>query len=202
MAANNGSWQDVSPSTDSMAFSSMHHPPAYYSADPTFHQHQDQPSSCPGSDPHWQQHTPLASTPHSTHFGGFSCEPPIKPEESYPTNIEAVPAHDLPTPAAPDLRRNSVTAKSPQSDHGWLSSSSDHPPEQKPIKRESVAFFVDNPPRLRPDGVRKKNARFEIPEDRKVDTIDKFISQADPNDEILIKELKQQKRLLRNRQAA
>lgn len=79
-------------------------------------------------------------------------------------------------------------------------SSSDH--TEKTIKRDHLSFFIDNPPRLRPDGVRKKNARFEIPEERKVDTIDNIIKQADPTDEALIKELKQQKRLLRNRQAA
>ncbi len=63
-------------------------------------------------------------------------------------------------------------------------------------------LFDHNPPCQRRDGVRKKNARFEIPEDRKVETIDKIIMEADPTDDKLIKELKAQKRLLRNRQAA
>ena len=83
-------------------------------------------------------------------------------------------------------------------------SSSDHTEKasQQPFKSDQVPFFVDNPPRLRPDGVRKKNARFEIPEERRVDTIDSFIKAADPKNEPLLKELKQQKRLLRNRQAA
>ncbi len=57
--------------------------------------------------------------------------------------------------------------------------------------------------RLRGDGIRKKNARFEIPPERNLTTIDQMIQEAtsDGNEEIL-KELKQQKRLLRNRQAA
>lgn len=53
---------------------------------------------------------------------------------------------------------------------------------------------------LRRDGVRKKNARFDIPAERNLRTIDTLISQT--ADEMEIKELKQQKRLLRNRQAA
>ena len=53
---------------------------------------------------------------------------------------------------------------------------------------------------LRCDGIRKKNARFEIPAERNLQTIDKLISTT--TDEHQIKELKQQKRLLRNRQAA
>lgn len=64
----------------------------------------------------------------------------------------------------------------------------------------------NSPPRpltpgfARRDGVRKKNARFEIPEGRNLQNIDRLISQATDEDDI--KELKQQKRLLRNRQAA
>lgn len=52
----------------------------------------------------------------------------------------------------------------------------------------------------RGDGIRKKNARFDIPPDRNLSNIDQLINQS--RDEQEIKELKQQKRLLRNRQAA
>lgn len=52
----------------------------------------------------------------------------------------------------------------------------------------------------RGDGIRKKNARFEIPAERNLTNIDQLIAQS--TDEQEIKELKQQKRLLRNRQAA
>lgn len=55
-------------------------------------------------------------------------------------------------------------------------------------------------PLLRRDGIRKKNARFDIPAERNLLNIDQLIAQS--NDEQEIKELKQQKRLLRNRQAA
>ncbi|GME64582.1 hypothetical protein AOQ84DRAFT_305905 [Neofusicoccum parvum] len=53
--------------------------------------------------------------------------------------------------------------------------------------------------RKRPD-VRKKNTRFEIPPERSLLNIDQLIAQSTNEEEI--KELKQQKRLLRNRQAA
>ncbi|ROT36867.1 bZIP transcription factor [Sodiomyces alkalinus F11] len=52
----------------------------------------------------------------------------------------------------------------------------------------------------RGDGIRKKNARFDIPAERNLNNIDQLIAQS--TDEQEIKELKQQKRLLRNRQAA
>jgi hypothetical protein len=55
-------------------------------------------------------------------------------------------------------------------------------------------------PLLRRDGIRKKNARFDIPPERTLNTIDDLIAKS--SDDQLIKELKQQKRLLRNRQAA
>lgn len=52
----------------------------------------------------------------------------------------------------------------------------------------------------RGDGIRKKNARFDIPAERNLNNIDQLIAQSSDDQEI--KELKQQKRLLRNRQAA
>lgn len=55
-------------------------------------------------------------------------------------------------------------------------------------------------PLMRRDGIRKKNARFDIPAERNLMNIDHLIQQS--TDEGEIKELKQQKRLLRNRQAA
>ncbi|RDW84427.1 hypothetical protein BP6252_02017 [Coleophoma cylindrospora] len=87
-----------------------------------------------------------------------------------------------------------------------------------PQKEWSVSEAMDHrsiPKRMRPhsptlrshpdmsrrgDGIRKKNARFDIPAERNLLNIDQLIAQS--NDEQEIKELKQQKRLLRNRQAA
>ncbi|KAF2869256.1 hypothetical protein BDV95DRAFT_498011 [Massariosphaeria phaeospora] len=61
-----------------------------------------------------------------------------------------------------------------------------------------------SPPRSfsprRDGGIRKKNARFDIPAERNLFNIDQLIANCQNEDEM--KELKQQKRLLRNRQAA
>lgn len=52
----------------------------------------------------------------------------------------------------------------------------------------------------RRDGIRKKNGRIDIPQERNIHTIDELIDKT--TDEGVLKELKQQKRLLRNREAA
>ncbi|KAK4889232.1 hypothetical protein LTR28_002802, partial [Elasticomyces elasticus] len=52
----------------------------------------------------------------------------------------------------------------------------------------------------RRDGIRKKNARFEIPDNRNLETIERLIAQT--TDEEELRQLKQHKRLLRNREAA
>ena len=52
----------------------------------------------------------------------------------------------------------------------------------------------------RRDGIRKKNGRIEIPEERSIERIEELI-EVETNEDIL-RELKQQKRLLRNREAA
>lgn len=75
---------------------------------------------------------------------------------------------------------------------GWMSSLKD-------VKHNSPTIRSHNDLR-RGDGIRKKNARFDIPAERTLNNIDTLIAQS--NDETEIKELKQQKRLLRNRQAA
>ena len=53
---------------------------------------------------------------------------------------------------------------------------------------------------MRPDGIRKKNTRIEIPQERSLDTIERLIEISQDDDEV--KELKAQRRLLRNRDAA
>lgn len=88
---------------------------------------------------------------------------------------------------------------SPQSSQGWMPAPMDladapsHP-------NKSPSYRNDSPLSMRRDGIRKKNARFEIPAERTLSNIDHLISQSTNEEEI--KELKQQKRLLRNRQAA
>jgi hypothetical protein len=95
------------------------------------------------------------------------------------TNLESMPA-------------------SPQKD--WiLSENMEHRGMPKRM-RPSSPGLRSHSPLMRRDGIRKKNARFDIPAERNLMNIDHLIQQS--TDEQEIKELKQQKRLLRNRQAA
>jgi hypothetical protein len=91
----------------------------------------------------------------------------------------------------------------PPSGKDWMSVSSAEGIDFRSISaqpRPHSPSFLGSTSLLRRDGIRKKNARFEIPAERNLRTIDQLITQT--NDEQEIKELKQQKRLLRNRQAA
>lgn len=89
-------------------------------------------------------------------------------------------------------------AMSPQSSQGWMPAPMDLADAAAAAK--SSAYRNGSPLTLRRDGIRKKNARFEIPAERTLSNIDQLISQSTNEEEV--KELKQQKRLLRNRQAA
>lgn len=95
----------------------------------------------------------------------------------------------------------SAISMSPQSSQGgWASATSTDSVEQHFTLQSPVYRPVSPQLVLRPDGIRKKNARFEIPKERNLQTIDALImASTDDNEK---KELKQQKRLLRNRQAA
>ncbi|KAL4925488.1 putative bZIP transcription factor [Aspergillus undulatus] len=91
-----------------------------------------------------------------------------------------------------------AVAMSPQSSQGWMPASTDMPDPGRP--KNSPTYRNSSPLSVRRDGIRKKNARFEIPAERTLSNIDALINQSTNDEEI--KELKQQKRLLRNRQAA
>ena len=126
----------------------------------------------------------------------------VKPEE--PFNHEAAqPSHQNlyggpPRHSAPDYRHDAASAASPQ----WSTSSSDAVEKIPRSGHVQSPTFNHNAPHLRRDGVRKKNARFDIPDGHNVHTIDLLIAAADPTNEEKIRTLKQEKRLLRNRQAA
>ncbi|KAJ9303137.1 transcriptional regulator family: bZIP [Paecilomyces variotii] len=91
-----------------------------------------------------------------------------------------------------------AVAMSPQSSQGWMATTSDVQDRSRPNR--SPTYRNSSPLHVRRDGIRKKNARFEIPAERTLSNIDQLIGQSTNEEEI--KELKQQKRLLRNRQAA
>ncbi|KAJ5085281.1 hypothetical protein N7532_010052 [Penicillium argentinense] len=84
------------------------------------------------------------------------------------------------------------------SSQGWMPAPMDL--ADAAAQAKSASYRNGSPLTVRRDGIRKKNARFEIPAERTLSNIDQLISQSSNDEEI--KELKQQKRLLRNRQAA
>ncbi|KAI1634938.1 bZIP transcription factor [Biscogniauxia mediterranea] len=92
---------------------------------------------------------------------------------------------------------NTSVPSSEQKD--WMSQDFKGQPVAKRMRPSSPPIRSHNELR-RGDGIRKKNARFDIPAERNLSNIDQLISQSTDDQEI--KELKQQKRLLRNRQAA
>jgi hypothetical protein len=142
--------------------------------------------------------------------GSGSCTP-MQPFDGLPSDFESStsvsyrPVHGQ-TPFSstgnqvslfsPSTSNDSMPA-SPQKD--WLSEHMERHAMPKRM-RPSSPGLRSHSPLLRRDGIRKKNARFDIPAERNLLNIDQLISQS--TDEQEIKELKQQKRLLRNRQAA
>lgn len=92
-----------------------------------------------------------------------------------------------------------AVAMSPQSSHSWMPASTDMP-EASSRPTKSPSHRHSSPLSVRRDGIRKKNARFEIPAERTLGNIESLIQNCRDDEEA--KELKQQKRLLRNRQAA
>lgn len=127
---------------------------------------------------------------------------------STPTPIFDHPGQDFPGTAYPQFNQLpyagdpfSATPMSPQSSQGgWMSATSSDGTEPRSRPVRSPDYRAASPATQRRDGIRKKNARFEIPAERNLANIDTLILQT--ADEQEKKELKQQKRLLRNRQAA
>ena len=126
----------------------------------------------------------------------------IKPEEPFKHDVAQTshqnPYGGLSRPSAADYRHDAASVASPQ----WSTSSSDAVEKIPRSGHVQSPTFNHNAPHLRRDGVRKKNARFDIPDGHNVHTIDLLIAAADPTNEEKIRTLKQEKRLLRNRQAA
>lgn len=186
-------------------------PPYPANPDPSQFFYEQEPQSFPHADvaqtqfayAGWQsQNTPDSLTP----------TPVYESHPTYETKDHALTYnHDsnqqmyggLPVEPGALFQSNTAVTASPQSAQDWSSNASnDHLDLQSVPKHIGLAspIFNPNPPLQRRDGIRKKNARFEIPAERTLRTIDQLITQT--NDETEIKELKQQKRLLRNRQAA
>jgi hypothetical protein len=127
--------------------------------------------------------------------GSFS-HPPSSAQHAHPPQHFNAPHPDGTFAPAPQVQ----TPMSPHSNQEWMAMAQ-HEVEARMSKR----MRTGSPGRTsvdmqRRDGIRKKNGRIEIPQERNIQTIDEMIEKAE--DEELLKELKQQKRLLRNREAA
>jgi len=152
----------------------------------------------------WQQQSNLGPDATKTAFDTFASDvSTIKPEAPYTGDVDPTQHANsvyggLPVQMDSEYSQYPASAASPQ----WSTSSSDAVEKIPRSGQLQSPLFNHNPPHLRRDGVRKKNARFDIPEGRNLQTIDELINSTNPNNEDEIKELKQQKRLLRNRQAA
>lgn len=119
----------------------------------------------------------------------FSHPPPPPPFNGPQVETGFIPAPQVQTPM------------SPQSHQDWMALAAQELEAGPGPKR----LRTGSPPRTiidmqRRDGIRKKNGRIDIPQERNIHTIDELIETT--KDEELLKELKQQKRLLRNREAA
>ena len=156
----------------------------------------------------WQGSNDQDSCTPTTTYDVFPSDPDVKGIASnYHDDSLHPPASNmyggLPVGQPPPFYSGNSLSTSPRAGQDWSSISSAEPMDLRSIHRSgpvSSPTYNPNPPLLRRDGIRKKNARFEIPAERTLRTIDTLINQT--TDEQEIKELKQQKRLLRNRQAA
>ncbi|KAL7275132.1 hypothetical protein RUND412_001951 [Rhizina undulata] len=120
------------------------------------------------------------------------------PAGAYDSNIHITPHAVFQTPSVASMPASPAVkdwSQAGSADHN------DGQPMAKRMRPNSPAARAHSPLHVvRRDGIRKKNARFDIPAERTLMNIDQLIARS--NDDNEIKELKQQKRLLRNRQAA
>lgn len=176
---------------------------------PSFHARHYSIPNAPPMNAHPDHMAKMYGPPYAHHFA----HPPTWPMPSASGSSTPTPLYGPVVESAP-VSFNSTTgmfpyqqkahrsvAMSPQSSQGgWASATSDdsggqHVGNDSPKMRPMSPMTVQ-----RSDGIRKKNARFEIPNHINLQTVEKLILE-ETNEEVK-KELKQQKRLLRNRQAA
>lgn len=123
--------------------------------------------------------------------GSFSQAPP----GSAPFHIQTSEAGFIPAPQV-------QTPMSPHSHQDWMGMAQQEMegrPSHKRMRPGSPSRSMMELQQRR-EGIRKKNGRIDIPQERNIQNIDLLIEK-ETDDEVL-KELKQQKRLLRNREAA
>lgn len=137
-------------------------------------------------------------TPMQPHDG---LPPDYDPTMHYRPMPTQTPFSNPATTQVPLFSQQASTDSMPASpDKHWMAQDQLDHQGLKRMRPHSPMMRSHSPLMKRPDGIRKKNARFDIPAERNLLNIDQLIAHS--NDEQEIKELKQQKRLLRNRQAA
>jgi hypothetical protein len=133
--------------------------------------------------------------------GDFGVPSSFVPEPQQQMQYHGLPVHANVRPSAVFPNAVAEQPMSPHTHSDWMAFN-----QQEMDSRPGPKRMRPNtpPPRgfspRRDGGIRKKNARFDIPAERNLFNIDQLISSCTNDDEM--KELKQQKRLLRNRQAA
>lgn len=167
------------------------------------HQHNSQWP--PMFDHHSESRTPIMPATYEPFNGDFDAAP----TPAFPHVASASPAFGS---MAPNVRPASVFPSaptpaslptSPPPGKDWMGMADQGVMDSRPLPKR---MRQSSPPRpyspfpRRDGGIRKKNARFDIPPERSLANIDQLIQNSQDDSEI--KELKQQKRLLRNRQAA
>ena len=170
---------------------------------------------------HGEPHTPLSCvnswclddwSGNRSHGRGFppqadhypACPQSIRPAQDMPADAHSCGCmtsypqgpQTVPSPPPSDGSGN----MSPHASQDWTSFGAGEVDPQMPKRIHLSACLDTSSEVIRPDGIRKKNAKFEIPQDRNLDTLDDLIKHAKNDTEL--KELKMQKRLLRNREAA
>ena len=200
-------WPEYAYSADAAHYALSNGPSLYPDHSGNQLSHSDAPPYSPfgAQMPQWQTQTNIGQDPNTDTFQGFTSEAEtIKPEVPYSNDVMP-PQHPHAYGGLPvhmDSEYPQYPATSAASPTQWSTSSSDAVEKIPRSGHFQSTMFKHNLPQLPRDGVRKKNARFEIPEGHNLQTIDELINRTDPNNEQTLKELKQQKRLLRNRQAA
>lgn len=173
----------------------QHHPPAW-----TFEHGSGHCTPTTGAEFIPPPPPPHLQTQHYVHHradsarGSFSHPPP--PQQAQLLSYSATHPEGA-FISAPQVQ----TPMSPHSHQDWMSMAQQEV-ECRPLSNRMrtgtpVRTTVDV---QRRDRIRKKNGRIDIPHERNIQTIDDMIEST--VDEDMLKELKQQKRLLRNREAA
>ena len=147
--------------------------------------------------------TPTAPKAASNPFGpgDFGVQAAFAPQPQQQQMFHGLPVDTNVRPSAVFPNAVAEQPMSPHTHSDWMAFN-----QQEMDSRPGPKRMRPNtpPPRgfspRRDGGIRKKNARFDIPAERNLFNIDQLIANCTNEDEM--KELKQQKRLLRNRQAA